>query len=73
MVVKHIFEALLDSDLLGGPSPDSRALATLSQGAHHCQLALRKLGMSEEGALSAVNKALELDHSRRARAQLKKQ
>jgi hypothetical protein len=61
MVVKHVFEALLDSDLLGGPSPDSRARATLSQGAHHCQLVLRKLGMSEEGALNAVSKALELD------------
>jgi hypothetical protein len=61
MVVKHVFEALLDSDCLGGPCPDSRALVILRQRANHCELVLRKLGMSEEGALSAVNKALELD------------
>jgi very-short-patch-repair endonuclease len=61
MVVKHIFEAALDSELFGGPSPDSRALYMLRQRASHCAAALRKLGMSEEGALSAVNSALTRD------------
>jgi very-short-patch-repair endonuclease len=61
MVVKHVLEAALDSDLFGGPNPDSRAIVILRQRADHCAAALRQLGMSEEGALSAVGKALKLD------------
>lgn len=61
MVVKHVFEAALDSDVFGGPNPDSRAIVILRQRGDHCAAALRQLGMSEEGALSAVGKALKLD------------
>ena len=61
MVVKHVGEGLLDSDLFGGPKPDSRALVILHQRADHCARALMKLGMSEEGALSAVGRSLEQD------------
>ena len=61
MVVKHVLEAALDSDLFGGPNPDSRAIVILRQRADHCAAALGKLGMSEEGALSAVGNALARD------------
>ena len=58
MVVKHVYEAALDSELFGGPNPDSRAIYTLRQRADHCARALCKLGLSEEGALFEINKAL---------------
>jgi very-short-patch-repair endonuclease len=61
MVVKHVLEAVLDSDVLGGPYPDSRAIVILRQRADHCAAALRKLGLSEEGALAEVRKALARD------------
>ena len=61
MVVKHVFEAALNFDVFGEPSPDSRAIALMRQRADHCAAALRKLGLSEEGALSAVGKALKAD------------
>jgi very-short-patch-repair endonuclease len=60
MAVKHILEAALDSDVFGGPHPDSRARVILAQRSEHCVGLLRKLEMSEEGARSAVNKALAL-------------
>ena len=61
MVVKHVLEAALDSELFGGPNPDSRAIVILRQRADHCAAALRKLGLSEEGALHEVKKALARD------------
>jgi hypothetical protein len=61
MPVKHVLEALLDSDLFGEPTKDSRARVILLQRADHCVRSLLKLGMSEEGALSAINKCLERD------------
>ena len=61
MVVKHVLEAALDSELFGAPNPDSRAIVVLRQRADHCAAALRKLGLSEEGALAEVRKTLALD------------
>ena len=59
MPVKHVFEALLDSDLFGGPQSDSRAVAILLQQANKCVSTLVKLEMSEEGAVSAINRTLQ--------------
>jgi len=61
MVVKHVLEAALDSELFGGPNPDSRAIVILRQRADHCAAALVQLGLSEEGALAEVKKALARD------------
>jgi very-short-patch-repair endonuclease len=55
----HVSEALLNSELAGGPSPDSRARVTLRQHAHDCARTLRKMGLSEDGAICEVRKAIK--------------
>ena len=59
MPVKHVLEALWDSDLFGGPHSNSRALVILHQQAEACVRTLVGLKLSEEGAVSAINKTLQ--------------
>jgi very-short-patch-repair endonuclease len=61
-VQKHLYQALLDSDLSGGPFADSLAHVLLCHGAGRClRVLVNGLGMSEEGALREINRTLRLD------------
>jgi hypothetical protein len=59
-IQKHVHQALLDSDLCGGPYPDSLARVALIEGAARCRrLLVSGLGMSEEGARREIERTLQ--------------